>query len=135
MGLYRTDRDAFASTLTSLDDKFSLKWERGAALPQDRMDTLKRFHNADIFTWVSLEPVLDVEATLQIIRETHEYVDFFKIGRVNYIGLTETTDWQSFTQRVISLCAELNVRHYIKKDLQKFLPAGYPNPKYIPQHR
>ena len=35
--LYRPRRDALASTLTSLDDAFSLKWERAAALPGDRI--------------------------------------------------------------------------------------------------
>src|SRR5262245_15619367 len=65
--LFRTDRDAFASTLTSLDDAVSLEWEAGAALPQDRIDTLRRFHDAGIFTWVSLEPVYDTETTLEII--------------------------------------------------------------------
>lgn len=34
LDLFRPDRDAFASTLTSLDDAFSLKWERGAADPK-----------------------------------------------------------------------------------------------------
>lgn len=132
--LFRPTRDAFASTLTSLDDAFSLKWERGAALPGDRIDTLRRFHEAGIFTWVSLEPVLDVEATLQIIRETHGFVNLFKIGRVNYIGLTKTTDWEDFTYRVIDLVHELGADHYIKQDLQPYLPAGYHNPKYVRQH-
>ena len=67
LDLFRPEHDAFASTLTSLDDKFSKLWERGAALPGDRMDTLKKFHEAGIFTWVSCEPTLDVEATLAII--------------------------------------------------------------------
>jgi Copper/zinc superoxide dismutase (SODC) len=35
--LYRPDRDAFASTLTSLDERFSSKWERSAAVPDDRV--------------------------------------------------------------------------------------------------
>lgn len=52
--LFRPNKDAFASTLTSLDDDFSLKWERKAALPKDRIKTLKKFHKAGIFTWVSL---------------------------------------------------------------------------------
>jgi hypothetical protein len=26
------------------------------------------------------------------------------------------------------------VRHYVKKDLQPFLPAGYPNPLRVPQY-
>lgn len=134
LDLFRPKRDAFASTLTSLDDKFSKLWERGAALPGDRMDTLKKFHEAGIFTWVSCEPTLDVEATLAIIEQTRSYVDFFKIGRVNYVGLTKTTDWESFTHRVVDLCQRLDIKHYIKKDLWSYLPADYPNEKYIPQH-
>lgn len=134
LDMFRPDRDAFASTLTSLDDKFSLLWERGAALPGDRMSTLAYFHEMGIFTWVSLEPVLDTEATLQILRETHTYVDFFKIGRVNHIGLTKEINWEEFTHRVIALCAELNIKHYIKKDLQPYLPKDYPNHKYVTQH-
>lgn len=134
LDLFRPERDAFASTLTSLDDNFSKLWERGAALPQDRMDTLKKFHDHGIFTWVSCEPTLDVEATLSIIEQTRSYVDFFKIGRVNYIGLTKTTDWESFTHRVVDLCQKFDIKHYIKKDLWAYLPVGYPNEKYIPQH-
>lgn len=132
--LFRPDRDAFASTLTSTDEAFSLKWERGAALPADRMATLKAFHDAGIFTWVSLEPTLDTESSLDIIRRTHEYVDLYKIGRANYLPMTGTTDWESYTHRIVDLVNELGVKHYIKKDLQKFLPEGYYNPLRIPQH-
>lgn len=132
--LFRPDRDSFASTLTSLDDAFSLKWERGATLPGERMSTLKKFHESGIFTWVSLEPVLDVEATLEIIRRTHRYVDLFKIGRVNYIGLTQTTDWRDFTMRVLDLTKTLGAAHYIKRDLHPYLPKGYPNPMRVKQH-
>ena len=66
--LFRLDRDAFASTLTSLDEDFSRRWERGAAPPGDRLKALRTFHKAGIFTWVSLEPTIDVEASLQIVR-------------------------------------------------------------------
>ena len=132
--LYRPDRDAFASTLTSQDAAFSLKWERGAALPGDRIAALKAFHHAGIFAWVSLEPTLDTESSLGIVQETHEYVDLYKIGRVNYLPMTKTTDWKSYTERMVELCARLGVAHYVKKDLQPFLPANYTNPLRIPQH-
>jgi DNA repair photolyase len=132
--LFRRDRDAFACTLTSLDDHFSLKWERGAALPGDRIAALKAFHAAGIFTWVSLEPTLDVESSLAIVRETHSFVDLLKIGRVNYLPMTKTTDWQDYTMRMIELCQQLGVKHYVKKDLQGYLPAGYHNPLRVPQH-
>lgn len=134
LDLFRTDRDAFASTLTSLDDAFSLKWERGAALPGDRIATLKAFHDAGIFTWVSLEPTLNTEASLAIIEHTHEFVDLYKIGRANYLPMTYTTDWESYTHQILDLVNRLGVKHYIKKDLQKYLPEGYYNPKYIDQH-
>lgn len=134
MDLFRPERDAFASTLTTQDDAFSLKWERGAALPGDRIATLRKFHAAGIFTWVSLEPTLSTESSLQILQDTHEFVDLFKIGRANYLPMTNTTDWESYTHRVIELCHKLSIRHYIKKDLQPYLPPGYHNPLRIAQH-
>jgi len=134
LDLFRPSRDAFASTLTSLDEAFSRKWERGAADPADRVATLKRFHEAGIFTWVSLEPTLDIEASLAIVDATHEFVDLYKVGRVNYIELTKTTDWHGYTLRMIEKLTALGKRHYIKRDLQKYLPAGYPNPLRVPQH-
>jgi DNA repair photolyase len=132
--LFRPDRDAFASTLTSLDDAFSLKWEAAAPLPEDRISALREFHSQGIFTWVSLEPTLDLESSLAIVERTYRFVDLFKIGRVNYLPMTKTTDWETYTHRMIELCERLKVRHYVKKDLQKFLPAEYLNPLRIPQH-
>lgn len=133
LDLFRPDRDAFASTLTTLDDEFSRKWERGAQLPGDRIATLRKFHKAGIFTWVSLEPTLNVESSLAIVEATHEFVDLYKIGRANYLPMTKSTDWQDYTHRMIDLCQKLNVKHYIKKDLQPYLPAGYYNPRRIEQ--
>lgn len=134
LDLFRPSRDAFASTLTSLDEAFSRRWEREATLPHERMDTLKKFHAAGIYTWVSLEPVLDTEATLEIIRQTHEYVNLYKVGRVNYLSLTRTTDWAVFTKRVLDVLNKTGAAHYIKNDLQPYLPDGYTNPKRVAQH-
>lgn len=133
--LFRPERDAFASTLTTLDDDFSRKWERGAPLPSDRISALKSFHKRAIFTWVSLEPTLDVEASLAIVKATHDFVDLYKIGKANYLKeISATTDWRDYTLRMIDLCQQLSIKHYIKKDLQEFLPFAYPNPLRIPQH-
>lgn len=133
--LFRPSRDAFACTLTTLDDAFSMKWERNAALPGDRIAALRQFHERGIFTWVSLEPTLDVEASLEIVRATHGFVDLYKIGRANYLKeITKTTDWRDYTLRMIDLCQSLDVKHYVKMDLQPFLPDGYVNPLRVPQH-
>jgi hypothetical protein len=131
--IFRPGRDAFASTLTSTDDAFSMKWERGAALPADRMGTLKAFHRRGVFTWVSLEPTLNCESSLDIVQQTAEYVDLYKVGRANYLPMTKDTDWESYTHRMIELLQKLGKKHYIKKDLQKYLPDGYRNPLRVSQ--
>lgn len=135
IGMFRPDRDAFASTLTTLDDAFSLKWERNAALPGERLAALKAFHDRGIFTWVSLEPTLDIESSLAVVDATHEFVDLYKVGRANYLKeITRTTDWRGYTLRMIEKLQTLDKRHYIKADLQPYLPAGYFNPLRIQQN-
>jgi hypothetical protein len=135
LDLFRPDRDAFACTLTSLDDAFAMKWEPLAALPGDRIAALKAFHEAGIFTWVSLEPTLNIESSLSVVEAVHSFVDLFKVGRANDCGaLTKTTDWEGYTHRMVDLMHRLGQAHYIKKDLQPFLPPGYHNPLRVPQH-
>jgi DNA repair photolyase len=135
MDMFRPQRDAFASTLTSLDDRFSKKWERNAALPGDRIAALRRFHEKGIFTWVSLEPTLDVEASLAIVDATHQFVDLYKVGRANYLKeITRTTDWADYTLRMVDKLQAIGKAHYIKRDLQPYLPKGYFNPLRVQQH-
>jgi DNA repair photolyase len=132
--LFRPDRDAFASSLTLLDPQLSERWESGAATPAQRIAALRRFHERGIFTWVSLEPVIDPETTLRIIEKSAPFVDLFKVGRINYSKLTRLLDWKHFTLRAINLLQRLGKAHYIKHDLQEYLPAGYPNLLRVPQH-
>ena len=133
--LYRPDRDCFASTLTSLDESFSRKWERYAAPPDERIAVLKAFHERGIYTWVSLEPTLSVEASLEIVKATHGFVDHFKVGKANYLGeYSKGIDWRDYTLRMIDLCQQLAVKHYIKRDLQPYLPTGYDNRMRVAQH-
>jgi DNA repair photolyase len=134
LDLFDSKADSFACTLTCLDEAFSRKWEPQAALPADRLKALWEFHQAGIFTWVSLEPVLDTERTLEIIRATAHMVDLYKVGRANYLPQTKTLDWQRFTQQAVEVLREVGAAHYIKRDLQPFLPAGYPNDKRPPQY-
>ena len=134
LDLFRRDRDAFACTLTSLDDAFSRKWEPGAAPPADRLAALRQFHAAGIFTWVSLEPTLDTAAGVALIEATHEFVDLYKIGRANYLPMTTTTDWEAYTHAMLAAVQRFGAAHYIKHDLQRFLPPGYYNPLRVAQH-
>lgn len=111
--------DAFASTLTFINPEDSKKWEPNAALPEDRMRTLLAFHEAGIHTWVSLEPVIDPEQTLELIRQTHLFVDLYKVGKLNYAK--SDVDWRMFGTRALKTLQQLDKKYYIKADLAKHL--------------
>lgn len=116
-----TGCDWFGVTLTNLDNTLSLKWEPGAALPEERIDSLYQAHENGIKTWVSLEPVLYPETTLEIIRKTYKFVDKFKVGTLNYHPHARSTDWHRFAVDVNSLLLELDANYYLKEDLRKWL--------------
>lgn len=65
---------------------------------------------------------------------THAYVDLYKIGRANYLPMTGETDWEDYTHRIVALVGRLKAKHYIKRDLQRYLPPGYHNPLRVAQH-
>jgi len=128
-----TQEDAFATTLTFLDDARSLEWEPGAALPGDRIQAVCAFHEAGIETWVSLEPVLDPREALRIIQDTHQFVDLFKVGRLNYAeklpshlrAQVKDVDWPAFGIAAINLLDALGKPYYVKRDLAMLLPPRY----------
>lgn len=117
-------RDAFATTMTLLDPVASQEWEPGATLPAERIDTIKTFHAAGITTWVSLEPVIDPAAALEIIRQTHPFVDLYKVGKMNYHPIANGIDWRAFALDAVALLGTLGKRYYVKNDLAAFLPGG-----------
>lgn len=118
-------RDAYAASLTLINPKQSKKLEPNAALPQERFETLKAFHDAGIPTWVSLEPVIDHMQTLEIIRQTHKFVDLYKVGKMNY--QKSDIDWVAFYFQVINLLELFHKNYFIKSDLAKFGPKGDEN--------
>jgi pyruvate-formate lyase-activating enzyme len=135
LDLFRADRDSYACTLLSLDAELTRKWEHKAAPPEDRIATLKAFRDAGIFTWISLEPIISLQHALDVVRETHSFVDLYKIGPPHYFPPLEEIDWRDGVLRLIDLFTRFNVKSYFKRDLQRFLPRGYPNPLRVRQCR
>lgn len=110
------------ATLTFSDDTDSNKWEPYAALPMDRMETLKKLKENGIKTWVSFEPVIDVRQTLQLIDMTHEFIDQYKVGKLNHRYID--VDWRDFGIRAIDLLNSYGKKFYVKKDLAAYIPRG-----------
>jgi DNA repair photolyase len=113
-------RDAFAVTLTLLDKRWK-QWESKATEPEIRMVTLQQAKMIGIETWVSLEPVIDPEQSLKIIEETHDYVDLYKIGTLNYVTPPSSIDWRAFGREAIALCERFSKPYWIKSDLAQHL--------------
>jgi len=111
--------DAFATTLTYTSKTLSAAQEPGAALPAERMEAIRLAHERGIETWASLEPVMDVEQTLDLIRMTSEFVDLYKIGKLNHYR--SNIDWREFGIKAIALCHERGKKYYIKNDLAESL--------------
>ncbi len=114
--------DAFATTMTFLDDRNSLQYEPGAALPSDRITAMMFARDRGIETWVSLEPVLDSWYSLRIICRTQASVNLYKIGKLNHDAVREKAiDWRLFGETAIELCEQFGKPYYIKTDLAKHL--------------
>ena len=108
-------------SLTFTNKSDSEKWEKGASLPNDRMNTLKILHDNGIQTWASLEPVIFPDQSLEIIDITHSYVDSFKVGKLNHFKKHEDKfDWTKFLNDTISIMRKNNSVFYIKNDLAKW---------------
>ena len=116
--LYK-EGDAFATTLTYIDKVKSVAKKPGAALPAERIEAIRIAHERNIETWVSLEPVLDAEQSLEIIRMTSDFVDLFKIGKLNH--LYSEINWREFGIKAIELCRKLQKNYYVKNDLAEWL--------------
>jgi DNA repair photolyase len=108
-------------TLCFIDDTLRQKWEPNASTVEERLTVLKTAHKAGIFTWVSLEPVIDPSQALEVIRTAHPYVNFWKVGKLNHMKEYErTVNWKKFLNDVESLLSKLNAKYYIKNDLRSF---------------
>jgi DNA repair photolyase len=114
--LYGPD-DRFGVTLTFINPEDSTEWEPGSALPKDRMEALKIAHEQGIKTWVSLEPVIDPQQTLALIDVTHEFVDFYGVGKWNHDARVNSIDWLKFRADAESLLKRLGKSYKIKAAL------------------
>jgi len=73
----------YGATLVFTDESLRSEIEPFAARTQERIESLKKAHELGISTYVSLEPVWTAEQSLELVDMTYEFVDFFKVGKLN----------------------------------------------------
>lgn len=117
--------DWFGVTITATkhtkhqDEPFAAAWE-------ERLATLKMAKKQGIQTWVSCEPVLDGADIMNLI-ETGEFIDLFKIGKLNYFP--SNIEWGEFGRFAESRLKYHGRNYYIKEDLRREMEKGGDNGK------
>jgi DNA repair photolyase len=89
-------RCEFGTTLLFVEEKSREEWEPGAASIAARIGAIREARERGIFTYVSVEPVIDPAQALRLIDELHPIVDFWKIGKLNHHPLAKQIDWAAF---------------------------------------
>jgi DNA repair photolyase len=106
----------FGTTLSFVSPHLKGEWEPNAAMISERINAIQYAHSIGIYTWVSVEPVIDPEEALELISRCKHVVDFWKIGKLNHSKELELkVDWKRFLRD-----AQLLLKgrpHYIKTDL------------------
>ena len=111
---------SFGTSLVFANDALRLQWEPGAAAVEDREWALREAHQTGIRTWISLEPVIDPDEALRVIRRNMDHVGHWKIGKLNHgekisdeLGEIERSiDWRQFRRDVEHV---LSGRSYLMK--------------------
>lgn len=110
----------FGMTLTHYNDDLGRFYEPRASSTHSRFKTLYTAkNNYGIRTWVSLEPIIKVEETVRCIEWTHEFVDYYKVGKWNHSPEATGMDWVSIRQRVIGVLEDYGCVYTVKKDLRE----------------
>ena len=112
----------FGSTVIFLSESLREKWEPGAPSIESRIAAIEEAHSRGIFTWVSIEPVVDTEEAKAVARRLLPVVDLWKVGKLNHNkAVASTIDWPTFLTDMREI---LNGKQVIwKHDLLK---AGQP---------
>ncbi len=111
------DRCRFGSTIVFTKQSDADRWEQNAPSIADRMTAIREAHARGIWTWVSLEPVIDPDQALALIEVLHPIVDHWKVGKLNYMKPDRPVDWIGFRRVVTSILDSLGADYYIKKSL------------------
>jgi len=112
-------RATYGATLVFTNDEMRQEIEPNAAPTKERIESLELAHSMGISTYVSLEPVWDPEQTMDLIEATVGFVDFYKVGKLNYSPVAKTIDWKEFGFAAKELLESYNAKYYLKNDLRK----------------
>jgi len=105
---------AFGFTLTGHDEL-----EPNASTNAERIEAMKKLHDAGFKTWASIEPIVSIGRSLAMIDQTVTHCDLYKIGLMSGSNMQKSIA-ESF---IWSVCAKVenlsNAKIYFKDSLLK----------------
>ncbi|WP_298546670.1 radical SAM protein [uncultured Parabacteroides sp.] len=107
---------AFGFTLTGHDEL-----EKFASTNAERIETMKKLHEAGFKTWASIEPIVDLKASLSCIEQTLGFCDLYKIGLMSGGKLPDKEELRMFVGRVCYLTSAHGAKVYWKDCIKKHL--------------
>lgn len=111
-------------TLTGMDSM-----EHGKYCTGDRIDNMRRLHEAGVKTWASIEPVIDFDCALDAIARSADCCDFYKIGLASKIGKEYSfLEIEDFVKRVAEI---VKVPIYWKESFRKHINPNYVLPNMV----
>ena len=113
----------YGITLVSLSEEFRKKYEPFTSSYEERIQSLKKMHDAGFKTWVSIEPYPTpniIEQDLLVLLNKISFVDYIVFGRWNYNKIiSEYKDKNEFfnecAEMVVDFCKSKNIKYHIKK--------------------
>lgn len=112
------------------------QWESNAASIADRYAAMNQAIGEGIFTWVSVEPVMEPKEALLTIEGTAAIgVQHWKVGKINHRPELEQyvlgdhdrpQDWPGFCRDLWALMQRIGPeKFYVKRSLQGYMPEGW----------
>lgn len=117
----------FGFTLTGRDDM-----EPNASSNHDRIETMRSLHEQGFYTFASIEPVIDWQASMGVIEDSIDCCDHYKIGLRSGVKKDYYEPYGSCMniRHMVSFIVNHNRTVYLKESARKLLkrvstPGGY----------
>lgn len=128
----RTDLCRFGVSLTLWKEEDRKIWEPGSPPAMDRIKALMYAYSRGIRTWVSLEPVIYPDQSLELIRLSHLFVCLYRIGKINHVtkklleqipeyALPNKVQWENFCEDAKDLLEHLGKKYVFKDSMLPYL--------------
>jgi DNA repair photolyase len=111
------DRCRFGTSMVFTNQTDASQWEPNAPPVADRIRAMNQAHRRGIKTWVCLEPVIDPDQALDLIKMLHPVVGHWKVGILSYRKLSRPVNWIRFREAARKLLDSLGADYHLKQSL------------------